>query len=411
MKQQQLWLYTFSNLVAGLGAQTYAFALSFYILKETGSALGFAVQLIANVVPRTLMSPLFGVWADRYAKKKLLLISQAMSIGIVSILLIFISLKGIALPLLYVTTAFLSMTSACTSITFSASITQLFSKDMIQRATSMNQLAISSAALISPIVGGVLYGLFTFEQILILFIVLFSLAWLMNTQLIFQPVATLSITETNEQMMQAMKDGWQYVKKHPFAFRFMLLTLALNFIFSAYEVGYSFTVIQTFGLSSQAFGLTQAGFALGMLVTSIVIASLPPIQRPLILVKYFLMGTGLVILFVTLPFRFTLTPIALILYFFSLEIALGVCVTAVNTITLTLLQQVVEDSMKGRFFGLLESFALAIAPIAFILFGFLYDQFSAQWLMIGIGVSCILFVSISLSRRNIQSLTQRMEQL
>lgn len=221
MKHQQLWLYTFSNLVAGLGAQTYAFALSFYILKETGSALGFAVQLIANVVPRTLMSPLFGVWADRYAKKKLLLISQAMSIGIVSILLIFISLKGIALPLLYVTTAFLSMTSACTSITFSASITQLFSKDMIQRATSMNQLAISSAALISPIVGGVLYGLFTFEQILILFIILFSLAWLMNTQLIFQPVASLSTTETNEQMMQAMKDGWQYVKKHPFAFRFI----------------------------------------------------------------------------------------------------------------------------------------------------------------------------------------------
>ena len=60
----------FRLLVAGLGISLFAnlmlrFAMSMWVLDETGSAAAFASILTASILPTILLSPLGGVMADR----------------------------------------------------------------------------------------------------------------------------------------------------------------------------------------------------------------------------------------------------------------------------------------------------------------------------------------------------------
>ena len=60
----------FALLIAGLGISLFAnlmlrFAMSMWVLDETGSAAAFASILTASILPTILLPPLGGVVADR----------------------------------------------------------------------------------------------------------------------------------------------------------------------------------------------------------------------------------------------------------------------------------------------------------------------------------------------------------
>ena len=86
--KQHIWTFLFSKLIASLGISIYSFGISFYILSVTGSALSFAINLILNVLPRTLISPIVGYMADKYSKKVIIVSSQFGS-ALAMILLLF----------------------------------------------------------------------------------------------------------------------------------------------------------------------------------------------------------------------------------------------------------------------------------------------------------------------------------
>lgn len=404
--RKQMILYSLSNLIAGFGTQTYAFAISFYILQTTGSAFSFALQLVFNIVPRVIAGPFIGVLVDRFSKRKLIIISQILSLLVVFALVVYLYLFGISILAIYIATAALSVTASFTSIAFSAAITELFVEEHIQRATSLNQMAISSAAIASPIFGGMIYGLLPLYGILFIFVVLFFFAVLCNSFLVFEPKQEAGNREQEISMLQNIKIGFQYTKNHAFALRILIVALFLNFIFAAYEIGYSYTLIHTFEMPATSFGFTESGFAVGMLAASIFFAVIPTVKQPIQLSKLFLVGIGLIMLTIVIPFWFEFTMTMLVVYFFVSMILLGIVLTSGNTMIMTVLQRTIEDEMKGRFFGLLETFAMAISPLSFIIFGFLYDHLDQQPILIAVSIVQIAFVFFSLPKSEVERIDE-----
>jgi MFS transporter, DHA3 family, macrolide efflux protein len=59
------------------------------------------------------------------------------------------------------------------------------------------------------------------------------------------------------------------------------------------------------------------------------------------------------------------------------------------------MQKMIDDDYKGRVFSILETMAMALMPLGMVLYGFLYDIWPAQWILIGssallIGVVLVL---------------------
>lgn len=62
-----------------LGAGIYTFAMGLYVLKTTGSGMGFAITLVCGSLPRMICGPIAGAVADRVNRKWLVIGTDLLS--------------------------------------------------------------------------------------------------------------------------------------------------------------------------------------------------------------------------------------------------------------------------------------------------------------------------------------------
>ncbi|MFZ3591799.1 MFS transporter [Bacillus sp. DJP31] len=393
-----LYTFTISKLISSFGAQVYAFAMSFYILQLTGSATSFATNLICNILPRTLISPFVGYLADKYSRKKIVIIAQITTTLAISGLLYVSLTYGLSLIAIYSTTCVLAIASSFTSVTFTSSITGLVDEARIQRAMSLNQISMSFAAIGSPAVGGLLYGAVSMELFLVIFIAASIIAVFLESTMNFNLFAKRKAEaelDPKESMWQSMKAGLRYLKTKQVMMSMIWISLIINFLFGAFEVGYSYILIEKLKLGSQHFGFTQGAFAVGMLVLSIYFSVRKEVKYPFLVSKRGILALGAIMGAISLPLMVSMSYWTMFTYYLIIMFCFGSMIVVVNTPLQVMLQKMIDDDYKGRVFSILESMAMALMPLGMILFGFLYDVVPGQYILISsaallIGVVVIL---------------------
>jgi len=391
-----LWTFTISKLISSFGAQVYSFAVSFYILQLTGSATSFAANLICNILPRTLAAPFAGYITDKYSRKMIAITAQiATTIAITGLLVVTLT-TGLSLITIYTTSCILSLTSMFSGVAFTSSITGLVDKERIQKAMSLNQMSISFAAIASPAVGGLLYGAVSMPVFLIMYIAASSLAVFLESTMNFKLFAHRKeeiVGEPKESMWQSMKAGITYLKLQPLLVTIIWISLLINFLYGAFEVGYSFILIEKMKMASQRFGFTQGAFAVGMLLLSVYFSIRKEVKFPLLVSKRAIIGMGVVMGAVAGPLLVKLSYNSLFVYYLVIMFGLGALMIVVNTPIMVMMQKKIGDDYKGRVFSILETMSMALMPLGMVLYGFLYDVFPAQWILL---ISASLFVGVTL---------------
>ncbi|GAA0345300.1 MFS transporter [Bacillus carboniphilus] len=393
-----LYTFTISKLISSFGAQVYAFAISFYILQLTGSATSFATNLVCNILPRTLAAPFAGYIVDRYSRKAIAITSQVITTLAIGGLLAVSLTHGLSLIAIYTTTCILSLTSMFSGVAFSSSITGLVDEARIQKAMSLNQMAISFAAIGSPAVGGLLYGAVSMPVFLITYMVASSLAIVLEATMNFKLYAKrkeMAEGEKKEKMWESIKSGVRYLKTQTVIMTIIWISLLINFLFGAFEVGYSYILIEKLKMESQHFGLTQGAFAVGMLLFSIYFSMRKEVKYPLLVSKRGIFAMGTIIGAISIPLLISLSYTSTFIYYVLIMFSFGSMVIIVNTPIQVMMQKSIDDDFKGRVFSILEMMAMALMPLGMVLYGFLYDFLPAQWILLSsaallIGVILIL---------------------
>ena len=391
-----LWTFTVSKLVSTFGAQVYAFAISFYILQLTGSASSFALNLICSILPRTIVAPFAGYAADKYSRKMIVIVAQiATTIAIGGLLVVSLTM-GLSLFAIYSTTVILSLTSLFSGVTFSSSITGLVDEGRIKKAMSLNQMSISFAAIGSPAVGGLLYGAVSMPVFLIMYMVASVIAVLLESTMDFKLFAKRKEVvegEPKEPMLESMKAGLRYLMKQPILKTMVVISLFINFLFGAYQVGYSFILIEKLKINAQHFGFTEGAFAIGMLLLSIYFSTRKELKFPFLVSKWGIVVLGVLMGTVALPLLITMSSTMLVVFYIVLMFFFGATMMVTNTPIQVMMQKMIEDDYKGRVFSIIETCALGLMPLGMVLFGFLYDIFPAEGILI---VSSMLLILVTL---------------
>jgi len=390
-----LWTFTISKLISSFGAQVYAFAISFYILQLTGSATSFATNLICNLLPRTLVAPFAGYAVDKYSRKTIVITAQIASTLAIGGLLAVSLTSGLSLVAVYATTAILSITSTFSGVAFSSSITSLVDEGRIQKAMSLNQMSISFAAIGSPAVGGLLYGTVSMPVFLIMYMTASIIGVFLESTMNFKLFAKrkeVLAGEPKESMMQSMKAGLAYLKLQPILITLIWIALFINFLFGAFQVGYAFILIEKMKMDSTHFGLTEGAFAVGMLLLSIYLSMRKEVKYPLLVSKRGILGMGVIMGSVALPLLIPMQYGLMFGFYVFLMFSFGATMIMVNTPMQVMMQKMIDDDYKGRVFSILETMAMALMPLGVVIYGFLYDIFPAQWILIGSSVLLICAV-------------------
>lgn len=392
-----LWTFTISKLISSFGAQVYAFAISFYILQLTGSATSFATNLICSILPRTLISPFAGYAADRYSRKMIVIVAQIATTLAIAGLFIFSIAEGLPLIAIYTTTVILSIASTFSSVTFTSSITGLVDETRIQKAMSLNQMSLAFASIGSPAVGGLLYGAVDMPVFLLIYLVASVLAVSLESTMNFKLFAKRKEVvkgEEKEPMLQSMKAGFSYLMRQPILKIMIVISLLVNFLFGAFEVGYSFVLIEKLKIGAQHFGFTEGAFAVGMLLMSIYFSARKELKYPFLVSKWCIVVFGILIGAVALPMLISMSYVVTVGFYILLMFSFGVTIIVANTPIQVMMQKMIEDDYKGRVFSILETFAMGLMPLGMVLFGFLYDVLPAASILFASSFVLILVVLI-----------------
>ncbi|WP_019414595.1 MFS transporter [Paenisporosarcina sp. TG20] len=386
---QHLWTFTISKLISTFGASVYTFGISFYILSFTGSATSFATNLICSVLPRTIIGPFAGYAADKYSKKMIVIVAQIASILAMGGLVIVTMTSGITLTAIYVTTVILSITSSFSGVSFTSAIANLIDEGRIQKAMSYNQMSISIATIGGPAAGGLMYGLVSLEAFLLVHLVAYILAVGLEATMNFRlytKIIESAVSEVKESMLQNMKAGITYIRKHQILSIVIWVSLLLNFLFAAFQVGFAFMLIDKLEIKSVHFGFTEGAFSVGMLLMAFILSIRKQFRFPLHISKWSLIANSILFSATTIPLFVPMSYNIMVGFYLTLMLLLGLTIILINTPMGVLFQQTIDEAFKGRVFGLLETISMGLMPLGMVLFGYLFDAFSPQWIMLSCGL-------------------------
>lgn len=354
-----IWL---GQLMSAIGSGLTAFALGVFVFQKTQSATSFSLVVLFSFLPLFLFLPFGGVLADRFDRKKMMIMGDAGAvIGLVFILLVMCT-GNIELWHIYTGVALSSVFAAIQNPAYKAAVTDLVSEELYSRASGLIQLAGSAQYLISPIVAGFLISVFDIKLVLIIDIITFLIA-----------VTAVFVTKEQEDAPQKqekqkffcdMADSFRYLLSRQEVICLILLTTMVCFYVGLLESLFGPMMLTL--TDSRTLGITLSVSASGMLVSSLFIG-LFGIRKS----KVFILSLSLALagLFYALMGLFTTVALIMVFCFFFFS-----TLPFVNTSLEVLIRSNVDNEKQGRIWSMVHAISQVGYIFAFGSAGFLADH-------------------------------------
>lgn len=380
-----------------LGAGIYTFAMGLYILKTTGSGMGFATTLICGSIPRMICGPIAGAVADRVNRRWLVIGTDLLSSLTMLIMFILATIFGPSLLFIYVSAALLSICASFYSVSLTSSIPNLVDEERIQKASALNQTASSLSNILAPIIGGVVFGFFSIKTFFLLNSITFFLAVIVQLFIVFD-LYKKELAESKEHFLTSIKEGFSYVKRQHEIYGLMKIAVGVNFFASALFVSLPYIIIKNLQLSSKQLGVVEGMLAVGMLIGAIVLSVRKEVNNPFrsVYIGLFLFaGLSLCTVF---PLLVIIPKVASFIYYITFMILTGISMMVVNIPMQVHMQKTTDPNYLGRVFGLLETISTAIAPLGMIVYGLLLDMLPTSIVMMTLGGGLLLVVLVGVKQ-------------
>ncbi|MED0964687.1 MFS transporter [Bacillus paramycoides] len=384
-----------------LGAGIYTFAMGLYVLKTTGSGMGFATTLICGSIPRMVCGPIAGAVADRVNRRWLIIGTDLLSSLTMLIMFILAATFGPSLLFIYISAALLSICASFYSVAFTSSIPNLVDEERIQKASALNQTAASLSSILAPIIGGVVFGFFSIKSFFLLNSITFFLAVIVQLFIVFD-LYKKEVAENKEHFLTSIKEGFSYVKQQHEIYGLMKIALWVNFFASALFVALPYIIVQNLHLSSKQLGTVEGMLAVGMLIGAIVLSvrkETNNLFRSVYVGLFLFASLSLCTIF---PLLVTIPKIASFIYYIAFMLLTGISMMVVNIPMQVHIQKTTDPSYLGRVFGLLETISTAIAPLGMIVYGFLLDMMPTSIVMITLGGGLLLVVLVGIKQHGMK---------
>ena len=401
MKKEKLFTRNFTLLILGqvsslTGNYTLKFALSMYVLEQTGSASIFAGMLSAALLPTVLLSPFGGILADRANRKHIMVALDALS-GL-SVLA-----AGLLLPLgreLWVIGALLvllSVLAAFESPTVQACVPQMVSPQNLVQGNAVVSQVSAVTSLVTPFLGSLFYTAFGIGPVFAAAVVCFWLTALLECMIHLEyqkPPRTAGIGAIVREDLAVSAHFLR--REQPDILKLLLLAaLAGMFVSGTAVVGFPYLVRTVLGLSATYYGAAESAMGAAAILGSLCAGLLGKKLRVRDMAAIFL-SFGLSLFPIGFSFLLPVGRMARygVLLFFFCVCQLGVCIF--STYAITLIQQRTPKQLMGKVMSCVFTLSMCAQPVGQVVYGALFDCFSdsVYWVLIPTGVLiCLIAVA------------------
>jgi DHA3 family macrolide efflux protein-like MFS transporter len=359
------------QLVSLLGSGVSGFALGLWVLQGTGSVTQFALISACTVLPRILLSPIAGAFADRWNRRRTMIAAEATAAAATAFVAIMLAAGRLDVWHIYAATSVMSSATAFQWPAYSASITMLVTKARVGHASGMVQIAQGVAQTLAPALAGGLMLLQGGLQAVLLVdfcTYVFAIATLVAVRIPDPPAGEARSGASS--VLDDVVYGWRYLRARPGLIGLLVMLAACNFLLGAIMILVNPLVLSF--ASPQVLGTVMTTAGLGMFAGSAAMSVWGgPKQRVRGIVGFLVLG-GVALVPAALPPSAPLIAAGAFLFLLGIPIVSG-CTQAI-------LQTKVAPSVQGRVFALTGMIAAAAMPVAYLVAGPVADAVFEPWL-------------------------------
>lgn len=406
-------IYVFSRVMLSIGDHVYLFAVSYFILYETGSSFYFSINLAIAIIVSLILLPFSGLISDLGNKRKIVISGEILFTSVLLGLFIYSYFFGINLSAIYITTFLTSLISPFVSNAFQAAMTELFHKNRIQKVMGYVSAILSTAVIAGPILGGILFGLLSFYQIILIYLILFGISlvldFLLKFDLYLEPENyEEDIVESPKPLSKFKKDisgGMMFIVNNKVLKRVFILAAFINLVGATMSILPEKMMIIELDFSPEIVGYVNAFLGVGMLAGGILIGGGKKMKNPVAVEKKGLLLLALLTMVYPLPIYLGLGTVFNFIYVAMLGFGLAIGMQLANIPMGIYLQLIVPQKIKGRVFSSLGLVASSLMPLGAIIYGVLYD-IGGYWIINMVSGFSIVIFAVTLLNRKVLSISE-----
>ena len=356
-------LFFTGQLVSVSGTWMQNIALAWLVIELTHSPLAVGALAFCRFIPFTVFGLFAGVLADRIDNRRLVIVTQTVSMVFSAVLAVLVLTGGATLWLVYLL-AILSSTAIVFDAPGRHALTfQMVGRDELPNAVALNASLFNGSRVVGPAIAGVIIAAWGVGA-----------CFVVNTVSFLAVLASLLMMRESElvkvnreadppKVLQSIREGLSYARHSP------QLRLVLAIVTVISTVGFNFHVIlpllasDTLRAGPEVFGILSACFGAGALLGALLSAALGRASW-----KVLVLGTGgFSVSLLALAAIESILPAAALLF------VTGTCFTLWTSNANSILQLGAPDRLRGRIVSLyLWAFA-GLAPVGGLLAGWLTE--------------------------------------
>lgn len=381
-------LFFAGQVISVTGSWMQNIGLAWLVIELTHSPVAVGGLAFARFLPFTVLGLFAGVIADRLDYRRLVIATQAASMGVSALLTVLVLGDWATLPVVYALAALLGVALVFDAPGRHALTFQMVGRDELANAVALNASLFNASRVVGPAVAGVVIAWVGVGACFLVNTV--SFLAVLASLLAMRAADLFPVVQAAErpEILRGTREGIVYAWRSPE----VRLVLAIVTVIST--VGFNFHVLlpllasETLKTGPEVFGILSACFGAGALAGALLSAGFGRASWKLLVA-----GTA--------GFSFSmlaLAPLTAVWACAALLFVVGVCFTLWTANANAILQLGVPDHLRGRIVGLYLFAFAGLAPIGGLLAGWLTDAGGTELAFLVGGASGLAMAALAATR-------------
>jgi DHA3 family macrolide efflux protein-like MFS transporter len=386
MWKRKTTVFLASQFFSLLGTSFVQYALLWFVTLDTKSGSMMTLYVVCGFLPTLIISPFAGVWADRYNRKVLIVLSDGFTAAVTLVLALVFMLHGKSLLLVMAAAALRSVGTAIQGPAVGAMLPQFVPKEHLTRVNGIFNSLQAAIMLVSPVVSGALITVWPLYRVFFIDLVTAVVAIAMLLFVLKIPAHAKASEKQTVTYFGDLLLGLRYIKEHRYLLSFFTLVGIFLFLITPAAILTPLQVARSFGSDVWRLTAIEVAFSGGMILGGGLIGLVGGFKNRMHTIMLSIIVMGLCTIGLGVSGIFWLYLAILVLF--------GMTHAFFSTPAAVFLQEHVEESFMGRVFSFHTMLFTSIMPLGMLLFGPLAQVVRIEWILIATGTLALLQVAV-----------------
>ncbi|MDR1985871.1 MAG: MFS transporter [Treponema sp.] len=355
------------------GSALVQYAITWYITLKTGSGMMLTAFVVIGFMPMFFISPFAGVWADRFNRKYIINIADAL-IAITTLIAALCCMAGYEkIWLLLMCAAIRSVGQGLQTPAVNSLIPLIVPQEHYVRINGINTTIQSLGNLLAPMLAGVILSFMAITSVFFIDVFTAVLAISIVFFLVRIPEQKEHETQSVINYFRDIKEGLRYIRNQPWLMGLIIGTTVFFLFVAPLAFLTNLKVVRDYGNEVWRLTAHELAFSLGIISGGAIMSAWGGFKN-----RSFSMGTGNILI------GLGTIAIGFVPHFWGYIILMGLVglvFPMFNVAEMSLVQEKVDQAYMGRVFSVFGMLSGALGTVSMLIFGPMSDVVSLNTLL------------------------------